>query len=248
MTKITFLGTANAIPSKKQQNSHLVIETSSRNILVDCVGYPVVRLKEAGVEPLTVTDLILTHFHPDHVSGLPLLLMDLWLMGRKDPLAIYGLDDVILRVQHMMDLFRWETWLGFYPIEFHPASDVEHFLMIYDENVHVWSSPVCHMIPCVGLRMQLPEGILAYSSDTAPCRAVVRLADGADVLIHEATGEGPGHSSPEQAGQIAQQAGVKKLYLTHYPDGIDLQDYANSARRCFSGEVVTAQDLMTVNL
>jgi len=114
--------------------------------------------------------------------------------------------------------------------------------------VHVWSSPVCHLIPCLGLRIQFSEGIMAYSSDTAPCEAVTRLADSADVLIHEATGEGPGHSSPEQAGQIAQQAGVKKLYLTHYPGGINHKEYVDRARLYFSGEVVIAQDLMTIHL
>ena len=108
-TKITFLGTANAVPNKQQQNSHLIVELSGRKLLIDCVGTPVVRLQEAGINPLAITDLILTHFHPDHVSGVPLLLMDLWLLGRKESLAIYGNHDVLQRVDEMMGLFRWET-------------------------------------------------------------------------------------------------------------------------------------------
>ncbi len=246
MTKITFLGTANAIPNKQQQNSHLVIETNARYILIDCVGTPVVRLQEAGVDPLKITDLILTHFHPDHVSGVPLFLMDQWLMGRKEPLAIFGLEDVLMRVDQLMNLFRWETWSGFYPVEFHPLPEIEQFQMINEGQIRVWSSPVHHMIPGIGLRMAFPDGIMAYSSDTAPCEAVIRLASGADVLIHEATGEELGHTSPEQAGQIAQQAGVKRLYLTHYPGNIDLQEYKNRAREWFSGEVILAQDMMVI--
>lgn len=246
-TKITFLGTANAVPNKQQQNSHLIVELSGRKLLIDCVGTAVVRLQEAGINPLAITDLILTHFHPDHVSGVPLLLMDLWLLGRKEPLAIYGNHDVLQRVDEMMGLFRWETWGGFYPVDFNQIPEVDQFLIVEDEQIQVWSSPVSHIIPCIGLRMQLPDGIVAYSSDTAPCGAMIRLAEGADILIHEATGEMPGHSSPEQAGQIAQQAGVKTLYLTHYPGNIDHQDYINRARDSFSGEIWIAQDLMTIS-
>ena len=135
---------------------------------------------------------------------------------------------------------------GFYPVEFHPLPEIEQFQMINEGQIRVWSSPVHHMIPGIGLRMAFPDGIMAYSSDTAPCEAVIRLASGADVLIHEATGEELGHTSPEQAGQIAQQAGVKRLYLTHYPGNIDLQEYKNRAREWFSGEVILAQDMMVI--
>jgi len=111
MNKLTFLGTASAVPDEDQQNTHFIIETKSRNILVDCVGNPVVRLKQAGVDPLSISDLVVTHFHPDHVSGVPLLLMDLWLMGRETPLYLYGLNEVLDRIEKMMSLFDWESWL-----------------------------------------------------------------------------------------------------------------------------------------
>jgi len=55
-----------------------------------------------------------------------------------------------------------------------------------------------------------------------------------------------GHSSPEQAGQIAQQAGVRKLYLIHYPVDAEVNDLVNRAKTCFSGGVVAARDLMTI--
>jgi ribonuclease Z len=95
MAKITFLGTASAVPDRNHQNTHFVVQTESGTVLVDCVGNPIVRLREAGIDPLSITDLVLTHFHPDHVSGVPLLLMDLWLLGRKQPLDIYGLESVL---------------------------------------------------------------------------------------------------------------------------------------------------------
>ena len=66
--------------------------------------------------------MILTHFHPDHVSGLPSLLLDMWLMGRKDPLTIYGLAYTLERMEKLMEAYDWASWPGFFPVEFctHP--------------------------------------------------------------------------------------------------------------------------------
>ena len=56
----------------------------------------------------------IAHFHPDHVFGIPILLMNIWLLGRADPLPVYGLQDVLERFQAMMELFCWRDLI------FHP--------------------------------------------------------------------------------------------------------------------------------
>lgn len=248
MAKITILGTANAVPDKNHESTHLLVDAAERVILVDCPGNPVVRLDQAGIDPLSITDLILTHFHPDHVSGLPLLLMDLWLMGRKELLNVYGLDDVIDRTKKMMEIFNWQDWEGFYPVNFYRLTGGESMPLLDTDVVKVWASKGCHLVPSIGLRMQFSGGTLCYSSDTEPCHAIERLAEGVDVLIHEATGEGVGHSSPKQAGEIAQRAGVKKLVLIHYPTDVDVDEWVNHAKLTFSGQVVLAKDLMTLSI
>ena len=91
MPKVIILGSSNAVPSLNHENTHLVIVGNERTILVDCVSNPIVRLEQAGIDFNDLTDIVITHFHPDHVSGMPLLLMDMWLMGRTKPLNIYGL-------------------------------------------------------------------------------------------------------------------------------------------------------------
>jgi ribonuclease Z len=89
--------------------------------------------------------------------------------------------------------------------------------------------------------------ILAYSSDTEPSQAVRRLAEGADVLIHEATGTGTGHSAPEKAGEIATQAGAGALYLIHYaPQLTRPEDLLEKARQTFGGPVFVAKDFMSI--
>jgi ribonuclease Z len=246
--KITFLGTASAVPNQNHQNSHFIVESENRTLLIDCVGNPVSRLDQAGIDPLSIDDLILTHFHPDHVSATPLLLMDLWLMGRERPLNVFGLGTVIDRVKKMMDLYDWQTWDGFYPINFVELNDQDQNLFINQDGVKLWSVPVCHMIPGIGLRMEFPEGSLVYSSDTGPCDQVINLARGADILIHESTGEGHGHSSPAQAGQIAQKANVRTLYLIHYPPDCDLAAWVEQAKMNFSGAVFAAEDMMSIEI
>ncbi len=248
MTTITFLGTANAVPNKDHQNTHFLVESNEHLLMVDCVGNPVVRLEQAGINPLDLTGLVLTHFHPDHVSGVPLLMLDLWLMGRNKPLPIFGLHDVIVRFEQMMSLFKWEDWKGFFPVELHRIPSIEMAPLIQVDDFQVLGSPVLHMIPAMGLRMKTRDGTIAYSTDTRPCDAVVRLAEGADILIHEATGEGDGHSFPEEAGRIAQRAGARELYLVHYPTDGDHDQMVEQAKSTFDGKVVLAQDLMKVEL
>lgn len=245
---ICVLGTAKAVPDKDHENTHLIIEAGDKMILVDCAGNPVVRLDQAGINPLSITDLILTHFHPDHISGMPLLLMDLWLMGRKETLNIFGLEDVINRSEKMMELYDWRDWGSFYPVVFHPLPSSEMVTLMDNGLVKVVASPLCHMVPSIGIRVEFQNGAICYSSDTAPCDALVRLAQGVDVLIHEATGEGSGHSSPEQAAEMALRAGAKKLVLIHYPPNVDHDEWVGKAKKHFPGEVMIAKDLMTLSL
>jgi ribonuclease Z len=252
MHKITFLGTASAVPNKNQQNTSLLIQSEGRVILVDCPGNPFVRLDQAHIEPSSITDLILTHFHPDHVSGLPLLLMDLWLTNRTVPLVVYGLPEVLEKSNKLMALFAWEDWEGFYPIEFHELPKVAKHTLIEFNALKILSSPVRHFVPTVGIRIESGEKSICYSSDTAPCDAVVDLARGCDTLIHEATGEADGdikgHSSAADAGKIAQMAGVHKLYLIHYPINSKRSLLIKEAKAHFEGEVVAAEDLMVLEI
>lgn len=248
MATITFLGTASAVPDKEHENAHLIVDADDRVILVDCAGNPVVRLDQADIDPLSITDIILTHFHPDHVSGLPLLLMDLWLMGREDPIHIYGLSDVINRVEQMMALYDWQDWDGFYLVNFHRIPEVEYSTLIETKSVKVWASPVNHSIPAIGIRMWFPTGTMCYSSDTAPCDALLRLAEGVDILVHEAPGEGYGHTSPESAGEIAQKASAGTLILIHYSPKTDLDEWVGLAKQSFEGDVYPAKDFMTITI
>src|SRR5687767_5485009 len=114
MTQLVILGTANAVPDENHENSHMVLKGRHGAVLIDCNGRPLVRLNKAGVAVDQLTDMILTHFHPDHISGVPNYMMAAWLVGRKSPLRIYGLHHCLERIEDLMSAFHWDEWTGFF--------------------------------------------------------------------------------------------------------------------------------------
>ncbi|MCX6067856.1 MAG: MBL fold metallo-hydrolase [Chloroflexi bacterium] len=251
MAQLTILGSSNAIPSLEHENSHLAVATAERVILVDCASNPVVRLERAGVDIHAVTDIILTQFHPDHVAGLPLLLMDMWLMGRRPQLNIYGLSYTLDRVESMMALYGWGEWPDFFTVNFFRIPASELALVLETTELRVLSSPATHFLPNIGLRFEFKAGkkSFAYSCDTEPSQAILELARGVDILLHEATGSTKGHSSAAQAGDVAREAQAGALYLIHYPTGKYASgDPVAEARARFPREVVLAIDFMKIDL
>jgi ribonuclease Z len=250
MSKVIILGSSNAIPTKESENTHMVVVGKERMVLIDCVATPILRLEQAGLDFNDLTDLIITHFHPDHVSGVPLLLMDMWLMGRRKPLNIYGLHYTLDRLEGLMGFYSWAEWPDFFPVVFYRLPARQMTSVLACDDFTIYSSSVHHMIPTIGLRVEFNRinKVLAYSCDTEPCEEVVRLGAGADVLIHEAAGSSFGHSSAGSAGEIATRAEVGKLVLIHYPTGKFADgDLVAEARRKYQGDVVLARDFMSLD-
>jgi len=250
MPKLIFLGTSSAVSEDGHENSFLALQGNETSILIDCSIRPVRRLREVGIDFNDLSALIITHFHPDHVGGLGNLLMDMWILGRKTDFTIYGSQHSLSRARTMMELFDWENWGGMYPVRFQELPMVELAEVLVTEEFRILSSPVEHMIPTLGLRVEHKqrEFNLAYSSDTAPVDQTVRLAAGADVLIHEAAGKGEFHSTPAEAGEIAARAGVHTLYLTHYSlrGETGAEQLVAAAKKTFPGTVILAEDLMEI--
>ena len=248
MERLTILGSAYAIPNPNQDNSHLLVETSKRIILIDCGNHPVVKLAKAGVSLRAVTDLIVTHFHADHVASLPLLLMDMWLEKRTETLRIYGLDFTLDHIRMLMDVFDWQKWQDMFPVEFIRLSDTSETSVINDDQLKILSMPVKHLVPNVGLRMEFPARrcVAAYTSDTEPCDAVIRLAHGADILLQETSGRAKGHTSAAQAGEMAAEAGVKRLIMIHYDATIPEERLLADAAKAFDGQIELARDWMVL--
>lgn len=247
MARLIILGSAAAVSDAEHDNTHLVLQGQHSVVLVDCGSNPMVKLRRFGIHHNQLTDMILTHFHPDHVYGVPMLLMHMWLLGRRQPLRIHGLDHCLLRTEDMMAAFSWDDWPQFFPVAFHRVQARESQPVLENEDFRIMSWPVKHYgIPTIGLRIESKASgkIIGYSCDTAPVPNIERLAENADMLIHEATGHDPdGHSSATEAGKIAASAQCKRLVLVHYEvwerDPMPLID---EARRGFDGPIELAAD------
>ena len=228
------LGTGSANAGPDRTTTMLAIEHGERLLLIDCGGDAVQRMEACGLDPLTLDAVVLTHEHPDHISGYPLLLEKLWLMGRRDPLPIYGPAATLEKARALFAIFDTLKWSGlpertYHPVEMRPGATVVRI-----GGMNVTAAPVDHPVPTVGLRFEADGKTLAYSCDTAVSGAVVDLAVGADVLIHEGTGSLPGvHSSPEEAAQVAAEAGAGRLVLVHAPADASDDDLAD-ARATFA--------------
>jgi len=251
LAKLTILGSSYAIPAEKHQNTHMVLQSGDHTVLIDCSANPLLRLRSLGIDHNGVSDLVLTHFHPDHVSGVASYLMSIWLLGRKQPLQIYGLEHTLERIQKMMDSYDWETWPNLFPIHFHTLQEIELSPVLSNSEFRIFSSPVKHIVPTIGLRIEIvaSQKVLAYSCDTEPCEAVENLARDVDFLLHEASGASFGHTSAAQAGSQANKANVQALYLIHYPTGEFFSERITAeAASTFGVPVFLATDMMEFDL
>ena len=123
----------------------------------------------------------------------------------------------------------------------------EDALVDEDMQWRIMSSPVDHnKMPTVAYKLSHQgRAHVVFGADTAPCDALVRLATDADVLIHEATGEGPGHSSALEAATIAARASVGQLFLTHLPMSFG-RHTLKDVRNVFAA-TQTAEELLRVS-
>jgi ribonuclease BN (tRNA processing enzyme) len=145
-----------------------------------------------------------------------------------------------------------------------------------DGDVRVSAVLVQHapVFPAFAYRVDTPAGSVVVSGDTAPCENLVRLADGADVLVHEVFDDAAlgqrdddeedeweadqrehhlrtSHTPLSQVGAVAAEAGVGRLVLTHFiPSDDTLADdvWVKGAGADFDGEVVVGHDLLELTL
>lgn len=252
MRRFAFLGTSGAVPSAERDTTSLVFEDDAGLVLIDCGGSPVQRLRRLGLDPRRLTQVVVTHLHPDHAYGLPALLQSLMLLGRTAPLPIVCRPEHVEPLATLLALFgltghtRFEAPLT--PIALEPCAPA--FTL---GALAVSTSPNEHgTMPNFAVRVDVAGGgAVVYSSDTQPCEAVVTLARGGDTLIHEATfperhrGRFGAHSTAAEAGQIAARAGVRRLILAHVEADYhaELDALAAEARKHFGGVVEVAREL-----
>lgn len=223
MGTIHLLGTGAALSDSGRTTTMLAIEGRSSLFLVDCGGDAAQRALVSGLDLRRVDGLIVTHEHADHVGGFPLLMERLWLAGQTEPFPVYGLPAALAQVRRLDEAFDTSGWPDYPAIDYREVAEAEGATLLSNDDFEISASPGTHAVPVFGLRVEeRGGGVFAYSSDTERSAAITRLAQGADLLVHEATGGSPGHSSAADAAAVAADAGAAKLVLVHLgilPDG-----------------------------
>lgn len=223
---VHLLGTGSANAGPDRTTTMLALEHGARTVLIDCGGDAALRMVRAGLDPVALDAVVLTHEHPDHISGYPLLIEKLWLMGRRTPIDVYGPTPTLEKAETLFGLFDTKHWDGLPERRLHFV-DLEDASPVLDlDGLRMTAWPVDHPVPTVGFRIEDGDVTVAYSCDTAKSDTVVGFARDADLLIHEATESIPHvHSSALEAAEVALEAGVGRLVLVHAPaETGDLED------------------------
>ncbi len=108
MINITFLGTADQMPSIKRNHTAILLSYESENILVDCGEGTQRQFRKAKINPGKVTRLLITHWHGDHVLGIPGFLQTLSLSGYNKKLYIYGPKHTKEFVRDLLKVFNFQ--------------------------------------------------------------------------------------------------------------------------------------------
>ena len=249
--ELIILGSGTGVPSLKRGSPASLIKSEKQSILLDSGSGTLARMLHAGVTYKDVEAILYSHIHPDHCADLvPLIFACKY---QEDPRTK---DLLILGGQGFRDYFEglrgvYGNWIEPETFRIHiqevAASDVAI------GNLKVTTLPLEHAPESVGYRITSPGGrIIVYSGDTDYCPNIVKLARGADLLLLECSfPEGrkvSGHLTPSLAGRIAREAGCTRLVLTHRYPPCDQSDIRGDCQKVFPGEVLLAEDMMSIEI
>jgi len=251
-TPLTFacLGSSGAVPSATRDTTALAIRAGRTTCLIDVGGSPVQKLRRLGVDPVGLAAVVITHIHPDHVYGLPALIQNLLILGRRTPLPVYCRVEHVRRLRRLLELFDLARPRRGFAVKVAGVEAREQVVVLRTADLVMTTSPNVHgPMPNLAVRIDAGGGSLVYSSDTRPCREVERLARSATVLVHEATFDRPEptqwHSTARQAGRVARAAGVRRLFLAHIGHALHgaVPRLVADARAAFGGPVRAVREL-----
>lgn len=141
MIKIIFLGTSDAIPSAERNHTSILLEYKNESILVDCGEGTQRQLRKAKLNPNRITKILITHWHGDHVLGLPGLLQTLAFSDYNKTLNIYGPRGT---KEFMKILLKTFAFQGKYKINVEEAENK----FFENEEFYLESAKMTHGTPC----------------------------------------------------------------------------------------------------
>ncbi|MVP01919.1 MBL fold metallo-hydrolase [Paenibacillus lutrae] len=247
---VLIMGSASATGSRERDNTYLLLQHELGDWLIDTGGNPLGKLKQASIPLDRIQGVILTHFHIDHIYGLPSLLWGMWLGQRKKPLIICCPHDHRDQLQAILDAYGTEKWPVGFEIQVRPYDCAEETLLLRQGDLSVTSFTSLHSGSTAGMKIRQQDKILIYSCDTAP-NPWIRDQEQVDVLIHEAT-EARGtmsiHTSLENIFQYYPLERIGQVIAIHLTDDEPYEEVIEQYKESGTFNVTLAQDMMRVDL
>ena len=248
--RVHVLGSGTCVPSLDRHPCSVLLEWEGIRILVDAGCGTVHRLLALGRSIDDLDAVFLSHFHLDHAGEVPSLLFSTNYpeFDRIKPLTLVGGTGLVPWFEGLRRAFGHTIDL---PEPFFNCVELGESGRFTMGELKISYGPVAHRPESRAFRFETPDGFaVVYAGDTDVTERLVDLSRGADILICEcAMPEGrkmPGHLIPSQAGDMAQQAGVKTLVLTHFYPACEGEDLVSPCAGKFSGQIVLARDLMAL--
>jgi ribonuclease BN (tRNA processing enzyme) len=277
-TRLILLGTGGGPrPKAARMSTAQAIIVNGVLYVVDCGDGVARQLAIAGVSLQALRHVFITHHHSDHNADYGNLLLLSWASGLKTRVDAWGPPPLREMTQLFLDMNKYdidtriddEGRVPLVPlIHVHELS--ESGVVMRDDNVEVTCAVVKHppVTPALAYRFDTTDRSIVISGDTSRSDDLVKLARGADILVHEAlylpavdrlVARVPNasrlkkhiiesHTSAEDCGRVAGAAGVKTLVLSHLVPGDDAavtdRMWIDAARSHFGGEIIVATDLM----
>jgi ribonuclease BN (tRNA processing enzyme) len=279
-SRLILLGTAGGpTPKPNRAAPSQVIVVGDACYVIDCGNGVARQLVLAKVRLGSIRSVFLTHHHSDHNADYGNLLWLAWASDLTQRVDTYGppplatmtrqflaLNDADIRTR-IADEGRppFETLIA-------PHEVTQPGFVMEDENVKVTAEVVEHppVTPAFAYRFDCADRSIVISGDTRPSPSVVQLARGADVLVHEVMHVPSiealigretnartlrehllaSHTTTEQVGRLATEAGVKTLVLSHFVPGghpfVPDEVWYNAVRPHYSGNLIVGRDLLEI--
>lgn len=237
---LTVLGCSGSVPAAESPASGYLIRAEDTSVVLD-LGNGTFGALQRHLDPFTLGGVLLSHLHPDHCADISAMVVYRRFHPNPpptNPMPLYGPQEAAERLA-----------AAYAPSVAERA--VTDLSDVYDFRCHgakaqigpfeLRTAPVEHPCEAYALRLRHEDRVLVYSGDTGPCRSLVELATGADVLLVEASwperpDNPPGiHMSGKDAGEVAAVAGVGRLLITHVPPWTDAAGVLAEAKAVFDG-------------
>ncbi len=213
--RVTFAGVGEAF-DENLPNTSILVESETSSILLDCGFTAPSGFWKAAENPLELDMVYISHFHADHYFGLPALLVRSVQEGRSKRLTILGPNGIEGRVTRLVEMAYSNVLANanfeLFFVECNPGEEFRH------AGFNFQFAMGDHPMPCLAIRLESNDKCMFYSGDGCPTEGTRALAQGCDLIVHDAftlDQEKPGHCSVKSALEFARDVGAKACALVH---------------------------------